>query len=173
MVRAVSTASPIAQALDLPLYAWPEVHETGGIFSRIDGDKKEGLPGKNRSYFKKNYPDLRIPDWLDERGWWNRPFEEREARQPRSREVWSEILARHGDQPGRPEHRVAIVSHGGFYNYLLTSALGIELVPIEENRHQFWFLLNNCAISRLDYASKQLLICYHNRHEFLPDTFIT
>src|SRR5216117_1732958 len=32
MERAISTAAPIAQALDIPLLAWKEIHEEGGIF---------------------------------------------------------------------------------------------------------------------------------------------
>ena len=38
MVRAVETASYIAGALEIPLYAWPEIHECGGIYH---GDEEE------------------------------------------------------------------------------------------------------------------------------------
>ncbi len=110
MVRAVETALPVAQAIRLPLVAWPEIHETGGIFSRELKDKKSGLPGKPRSYFESRFPDFIIPDWLDETGWWkNRPFEEFEERQYRAEKVWSDLLRYHGDQNGNPEHRVRVI----------------------------------------------------------------
>ncbi len=173
MIRAVTTAEPIARVLNLPLHAWPEIHETGGIFSRSEGEEKIGLPGKNRSYFEKNHPELILPDWLDQNGWWNRPYEDRENRKPRAERVWSEILDRHGDRPGRPGHRVVFISHGGFFNYLLTSALGVKFPPLDEVRHQFWFLMNNCAISRIDYDMEQVLVCYINRHDYLPGPLIT
>ena len=173
MIRAVTTAEPIARALNLPLHAWPEIHETGGIFSRVEGENKIGLPGKSRSYFEETHPELILPDWLNENGWWNRPFEERESRKRRAEKVWEQILNKHGDQPDREEHRVAFVSHGGFFNYLLASALGMKFPPIDENKNQLWFLMNNCAISRLDYDYKQVLVCYINRHDFLPKKYIT
>jgi len=173
MVRAASTATPIAESLGLPLVAWPEIHETGGIFSRTDGGLRAGLPGKPRSYFEKHYPGFSLPDELDEKGWWNRPFEEREARRPRSERVWAELLERHGDKPGEPESRVAIVSHGGFFNYLLTSALGVHLKKLDERRNAFWMLMNNCAISHLDLVDRQVRVAYINRHEYLPDNLIT
>ena len=173
MVRAVSTAVPISRAINIPLYAWSEIHETGGIYSRAEADEKKGLPGKPRSYFTEKYPILKLPDWKDENGWWNRPYEEKEARKPRAEKVWSEILTRHGDKPGKQEHRIAIISHGGFFNYILTSALGVAFPRLDETRNRFWFVMNNCAISRVDYDDGHVRVCYINRHEYLPDELIT
>ncbi len=173
MIRAVGTAMPIAQTLGLPLVAWSEIHETGGIFERNDGDTRKGLPGKTRSYFVKHYPDLILPEWLDENGWWNRPFESTEERKPRAERVWKDLLKHHGDQEGEEEHRVAIVSHGGFFMYLFTTALGIEMRRIQESLHEYWFLMNNCSITRLDVKNEQVLIAYTNRNDFLSDYLIT
>ena len=69
MVRAVGTATPIAAATGLPLVAWPEIHETGGIFSRFPEDELAGLPGKTRTYFETHFPDLVLPDWVADNGW--------------------------------------------------------------------------------------------------------
>lgn len=173
MVRAVSTAIPIAKGIGLPLVAWSEIHETGGIFSRKEEDFRLGLPGKTREYFEKHYPDLILPGWLDHTGWWNQPFEERDARKPRAERVWRELLARHEEQPGRPEHRVVLISHGGFYNYLLTSALGVQMERISENMHKFWFMLNNCGITRIDLKNGQVRVAYTNRISFLPKHLVT
>ncbi len=173
MVRAVATALPVASATSLPLVAWPEIHESGGIFSRNEGDNKLGLPGKTRSDFESRFPTLALPAWLDEQGWWrSRPFEERPQRKLRARQVWDQILQQHGDQPDRPEHRVAIVSHGGFFMQLLTCALQIEMRRIDDSMHEYWFLMNNCGITRIDVLD-QVLICYTNRNEFLPAALIT
>jgi 2,3-bisphosphoglycerate-dependent phosphoglycerate mutase len=173
MVRAVGTASPIAEALGLTLMAWPEIHETGGIFTRDDGDERKGLPGKTRAYFQRFYPNLVIPEWVGDQGWWNRPFETTEERKPRAGRVWAELLTRHGDKEGRGEHRVAIVSHGGFFMYLFTTALGIEMRRIQDSLHEYWFLMNNCSITRLDVKNEQVLIAYTNRNNYLPDHLIT
>lgn len=174
MVRAVGTATPIAQQVGLPLVAWPEIHETGGIFSRLPENKMTGLPGMTRSFFEADFPELLLPDWLDECGWWqSRPFEEPAQRQPRAEKVWAELLSRHGDKNGQPEHRVALVSHGGFFMHLLTAALKIEMRRIKEFEHEYWFLMNNCGITRLDVIDHQVLVAYINHTDFLPDHLIT
>jgi 2,3-bisphosphoglycerate-dependent phosphoglycerate mutase len=173
MVRAVSTAKPTAEALGLPLVAWPEIHETGGIFAREDGDERAGLPGKTRSYFQKHFPGMVLPRWVDDNGWWNRPFEEAGERKPRAERVWSDLLGRHGDREGQREDRVAIVSHGGFFMYLFTTALGVNLRRIQESLHEYWFLMNNCSITRLDVKDNQVLVAYTNRNDYLPDHLIT
>jgi 2,3-bisphosphoglycerate-dependent phosphoglycerate mutase len=174
MVRAVRTAAPVAQAIGLPLVAWPEIHETGGIFSRQFDDEMFGLPGKPRSYFHTHFPDLLLPEWLDESGWWrSRPFERLELRQPRAQKVWNEILSRHADRNGQPEHRVALVSHGGFFMHFLTAALEVDMKRIKEFDHEYWFLMNNCGITRLDINNGRVLVAYVNRTDFLPDDLIT
>lgn len=174
MVRAVETGLPAAQAVGLSLESWPEIHETGGIFSRIPGDEMLGLPGKPRSYFEKNYPKLILPEWLDENGWWqSRPFEAYEQRRPRAEKVWREILSRHGDKEGRPEHCVALVSHGGFFMHLLTTALAVDMRRFQEFDHEYWFLMNNCGITRIDVRDERVTVMYVNRSDFLPDHLIT
>ena len=173
MVRAVSTAIPVAEATQLPLVAWTDIHEAGGIYSRTDGDERPGLPGNTRAYFESRFPDLILPDWLDDKGWWyRRPFEDRPARKVRAQRVWHELISRHGDQPGQPEHRVGFVSHGGFFMQLLTCALQIEMRRFDEWHHEYWFMMNNCAITRID-VKDQILVCYTNRNEFIPPKLIT
>jgi 2,3-bisphosphoglycerate-dependent phosphoglycerate mutase len=163
MVRAVATGAHIAQSLNLPLVAWKDLHETGGIFLE-DPDTKErvGLPGKGRSYFAERYPALILPTDMVEDGWWNRPFEEREERPARGQRVLDELIAQHGGT----DDRVVVVSHGGFYNYLLRAVLGL---PWQEG---CWFVMNNAAITRISFEDRTRII-YTNRTDFLPDELIT
>jgi 2,3-bisphosphoglycerate-dependent phosphoglycerate mutase len=172
MERAAFTAAPIAQALDIPLIAWKEIHEEGGIYSRGDKSNILGLPGRPRSFFMENFRTLTLPDDLDETGWWNRPFEAEEDRQPRADQVLAELLARHRDREGQPEDRVALVSHGGFFMRLLSAILKL---PWRQAAHglKSWFLLNNCSISRFDIRGDEIIVAYINRTDFLPDHLIT
>ncbi len=172
MERAVQTATPTAMVLDVPFIAWPEIHEGGGIFTRDPQAEIRGLPGKPRAYFTKHTPTLKLPDWLDESGWWNRPFEEEEQRPARARKFLADLLARHGDQEGRPEHRVAIVSHGGFFMHLMCAMLKLPWRQAAHNMES-WFLLSNCSISRFDIRSNEIIISYLNRTDHLPDHLIT
>jgi 2,3-bisphosphoglycerate-dependent phosphoglycerate mutase len=183
MERAVYTAGPIAQALDIPLIVWKDIYEEGGIYSR--GDKRSTpqsgsvdksnvleLPGRPRSFFTQNFPTLTLPDELDETGWWNRPFEAEEERQPRANRVFAELLTRHRDQEGQPEHRVAFVSHGGFFMRLICAILQLSWRQAAHGLKS-WFMLNNCSISRFDIYKEEINFAYLNRTDHLPDHLIT
>jgi 2,3-bisphosphoglycerate-dependent phosphoglycerate mutase len=164
MVRAVATGTIVASALDLPLVAWEDLHEYGGIYLRDEEtDEPIGLPGRNRAYFEAHYPDLVLPDSLDEAGWWNRPFEAPELRLPRARRFLHDLLERHG----HTEDRVVVVSHGGFYNYFLAAILDMP------GREGYRFVMNNAAISRIDFNQEDTWLIYLNRADFLPKELIT
>ena len=172
MERAANTAVPTARALGIPLTAWVDIHEEGGIYAREKDERFQGLSGKPRSYFEQNHPELKLPDGYDESGWWNRPFESEEDRQPRADKVLAELLARHGDKDGQPEERIAFVSHGGFFVRLLSAMLKL---PWRQGAHDMksWFILNNCSISRFDFHKGEIVINYLNRTEHLPAHLIT
>jgi 2,3-bisphosphoglycerate-dependent phosphoglycerate mutase len=180
MVRAVETGTVVARTLGLPLAAWPEIHESGGIHRRpVNGGEPVGLPGHNRAFFEANYPELVLPDWLGEEGWWNRPYESRDQRPLRATHFWQELLKRHGGT----SDRVAIISHGGFYNLLMHAILGRrpehvvdlpedamnDLLPVRST----WFSLNNVAITRIDVEDEWIWVQYMNRVGFLPPELIS
>jgi 2,3-bisphosphoglycerate-dependent phosphoglycerate mutase len=187
MVRAVATGTAIARALSLPLVGWADLHEGGGIFlDDEDSGIPVSLPGKTRAFFTKHYPDLILPDWLDEQGWWYcRPFETRLERRQRARRVIDELLARHGNT----QDRVALVSHGGFFNHFMAILIGLADQPrqpsdqakqllIGDNvilgpERELWFTLNNASISRIDLTPGENRLIYLNRVDFLPDDLIT
>jgi 2,3-bisphosphoglycerate-dependent phosphoglycerate mutase len=170
MVRAVATGTIVARALDLPLVAWEETHERGGIHRRDEGtDERIGQPGHNRAYFEAHYPDLVLPESLGETGWWNRPYEEPEQSLARAQCFLRELLKRHG----RTEDRVAVISHGGFYNYLLTNLLMLPELD------RVWFVLHNGAITRIDFRDPEaegvrpIALVYTNRVDYLPSQLVT
>ena len=164
MVRAVETGRVVARALGLPLVAWPGVHETGGIHLRVpDTDEHVGLPGHGRSFFEAHYPELELPDSVGEEGWWNRPFEEFDQRRVRAQHFLDELAERHGGT----EERVAVISHGGFYNHVMRC-----LLRMPEN-YERWFSINNTAITRIDFEAERTWLCYTNRVDFLPPDLVT
>jgi 2,3-bisphosphoglycerate-dependent phosphoglycerate mutase len=164
MVRAVATGTTISETLDLPLVAWEEIHEGGGIYlDDPDTGEKVGRAGRNRAYFEEHFPGFILPQSMDGDGWWNRPFEEREQRYVRARCFLDELAMRHSGT----EDRVAIVSHAGFYNYLLAELLGLP------QRSGYWFSLNNTAITRIDFRPEDVGLVYLNRLDFLPRELVT
>jgi 2,3-bisphosphoglycerate-dependent phosphoglycerate mutase len=164
MVRAVATGTVVAQVLGLPLVAWADLHEAGGLVEFDNEiDVRTGLPGHNRAYFETRYPDLVLPDSLGEEGWWNRPYEEREQRPVRARRVLRELLDRHGDT----EDRVAIISHGAFFYYLMNAILDL---PPEPPR---WFYMENTAITRINFSEEGIALVYSNSTSHLPREMVT
>jgi 2,3-bisphosphoglycerate-dependent phosphoglycerate mutase len=173
MERAAASAAPTVRALgNVPFMVWKEIHEEGGIYAREKEDNLKGLPGKPRSFFEKNFPELILPEDYDETGWWNRPFETMEERQSRADQVFAELLTRHGDQEGQPEQRIALFSHGGFFMRLISTMLKL---PWRQGAYDMrsWFLLNNCSISRFDIRKDEILISYINRTDHLPAHLIS
>jgi len=164
MIRAVSTAMYIAKALDLRPRAWRDLHETGGIFLEdIETSELVGLPGRKRAFFRERYPELVLSDELHKEGWWNRPFETLDERHERAQRVLKQLIERHGDT----DDRVALVSHAGFYNYMMGAILGLP----EPDGH--FFVMDNAAVTRIQFEEDRTLVVYTNRTDFLPDDLIT
>ncbi len=172
MDRAVNTAAPTARALSIPFAAWEEIHESGGIFGRDKETRLKGLPGKSRAYFEQQFPELGLPDHLNGEGWWNRPFETEEECHTRAETFLANLLTRHGDREGRPEERIAIFSHGGFFVHLMFAILNTPWRQAAQGMKS-WFMMNNCAISRIDFDPEGINIAYLNRTDHLPDHLIT
>lgn len=172
MERAAHTASFTAGGLKVPFEAW-DIHESGGIFGR-DGDMKlKGLPGKPRSFFEAQFPAFKLPETLDESGWWReRPQETEDECQLRAERIWRDLLTRHGDREGQPEERIAFVSHGGFFMHLMCAILDLPWKN-GSNGLKSWFLLSNCSISRFMIRDGHVTICYLNRTDHLPGHLVT
>ena len=165
MERAVATGSIIAQALSLPLVAWEDLHEVGGIYQEDEQTgERIGQPGKARAYFQMHYPRLVLNGpGAYEAGWWDRPHEELDQASARARRFLHDLRARHGEN----NDRVAVISHGAFYNTLLRTMLEM---PTES---QCWFMLNNAAISRFDFYRDRIELVYLNRLDHLPPDLVT
>jgi 2,3-bisphosphoglycerate-dependent phosphoglycerate mutase len=181
MIRCIETASYISRALDLPIAVWEQAHELGGIFTEDqETGRQVGLRGNDRGYLQDRYPDLILPEGWGVDGWWNRPFEEREQRIPRAQCFHRELLHRHvtlghygGAQVhgaikanGGSEHKVAVVSHAGFFNYWLKVALDWPY------REGIGFRKNNAAITRVD-IDVRTSVMYVNRTDYLPHHLIS
>jgi 2,3-bisphosphoglycerate-dependent phosphoglycerate mutase len=174
MTRAVQTGTAVSNAMGIPLTGWLDLHETGGIYleENIPDDngmfvtatqQLRGLPGKTRTEFAARFPRLILPESVTDEGWWNRPYETDEERIPRAQRVLAELLDRHG----KTDDRVAIVSHGGFFNTLMTVMLGFDRFQ------NFWFAVNNASISRFDFGDDHFGIIYINRLDYMPPELIS
>jgi 2,3-bisphosphoglycerate-dependent phosphoglycerate mutase len=164
MVRAVSTGTILAARLGLPLHAWVDWHEEGGLF--LDTDEpgvRLPQPGYGRAYFTSEYPALVLPETLGDDGWWGGGFEEHPQRPARARRVLAELLARHG----ATDDQVVVVSHGGFYTHFVAAVLGLQ------PPYPLSFMLNNAAIARIAFTAQAKFVLYQNRCDYLPDELVS
>ena len=171
MQRAIQTAMAVARALDLPLVAWPEVHERGGVYlTNVETGENEGLPGPGRSFFAEHYPFLQLPDAIADQGWWKRPYEERLDALGRASGVLETLMARHG---GTDDH-VAIVTHGGFTQSLLQMLFDIAPEGSRFAGERFvWYKSNNGSITRIDITDELLRLTYLNYIDYMPGELLT
>ncbi len=164
MLRAVTTGAIVARALDLPLRGWTDLHETGGMYTLdMDTEERVGEPGGSRAELTARFPELVWPADADPAGWWQRPFEDANARRPRAERVLARLVAHHGDT----DDRVALVSHAAFYNHVLRALLHIPPDP------GFWCVLDNTGITRIDFVPQEVRLIYTNHVPHLPLELIT
>ncbi|MBN2551152.1 MAG: histidine phosphatase family protein [Spirochaetales bacterium] len=164
MVRAVATASVVSRSCNLPVVAWPEVHERMGVFMEDERTGELiGRPGKSRSYFEEHYPRLLLPDSLNEHGWWSRPAETAPQWKQRAGDFLAELRRRHGSG----EDRVAVVTHAGFYHEVMLALSGIS------GTDGIWFTLHNTGMTRVDFHPAHAAVIYHNRLEHLPPHLVS
>lgn len=166
MTRAIKTGLAISKEVNVPLVAWEEVHETGGVFSSDIQDGEPvfvGRPGKGKSFFKTEFPELIIPEDIPETGWWNREKEPREEYQKRAQGIIDKLIEEHGGN----KDRVGIITHGGIFARIISTLFDIRA-------DHYWFLMNNCGISRIDiHEEGRFTLMYMNKVDFLPDDLIT
>lgn len=170
MIRSIMTATYIGRATGLAPMAWPEIHERGGLHHESVAEG-EVIAGPGRSYFEETHPELQLPSMLSEAGWWRRPQETVEQALVRAHDVWLELHERHGGT----DDRVALVTHGGFFQSLLSVLSSRAHDP---ERHplrlgDIWFGISNASISRIELANDQAVIRYTNRVSHLPPELVT
>jgi 2,3-bisphosphoglycerate-dependent phosphoglycerate mutase len=165
MERSIQSGVIIADRLNLPLVAYPDIHETGGIFS-YDPDNEEytGMVGSTPAFLQNRYPELLFPKEMEmNKGWWDKPFEKNEDSTTRAKRLVDTLKERHLESADT----VILVSHGGFYNHFMWQVLGIQ------RPERTWFELFNGAITLVDLDEERSSVVYCNRYSFMPTEIVT
>lgn len=158
MQRAIQTALPVARNLGLTPHGLYDSHESGGIY--LDDEQTNqpvGMPGITPEELHAKYPEMELPDDLNEDGWWSRPFETVEQRIRRAHRLVDDLRAKHGNH----NHVIALISHQGFFNHFFFALLGQARQP------NFWFTLNNVSITCLDVTGESVNAVFINRLDHL------
>jgi 2,3-bisphosphoglycerate-dependent phosphoglycerate mutase len=155
MERSIQSGLIIADRLNLPLVAFTEIHETGGIFSyNPDTEEYAGMVGSTPADLKNRYPELILPKDLDmNKGWWDKPFEKGEESTLRAKNLVATLKERHMGSADT----IILVSHGGFYNHFMWQVMGIE------RPEHAWLELFNGAITLVDVDEERSSMVYRDR----------
>jgi 2,3-bisphosphoglycerate-dependent phosphoglycerate mutase len=122
MTRAVQTAAPLADVLDLPLTLSQDLFEVGGPYELDHTGEQVPHPGSSSSAIAALSERVQLPGWLTEEGWWRGEVErERDAYVARADRLIQTLRATH-----RVDDVVGLVSHGWFGNVVIGRLLGIE-----------------------------------------------
>lgn len=170
MSRSLLTAEYVSQRCAIELEALPDVFERLGIFEYDTDGNEIGLPGPNRSYFEKRFPNVRLPNELRERGWWSRPAESAAEFIIRTGESIDAILSKHANT----DHSVGMVVHGDYIDQCVNHLMGLDPGSVDSNNT--WipkWVFNNTAISRFDFVKNSKYAVYVNRIDHLPGSLIT
>ena len=139
MSRAVLTAVPIADALDLDVQGHPDLFEVGGPldWSGQDDVPRRAHRGAGRAALRELTPRLVLPDDAQPDGWWDGPVEADTDAPERARRVVDSVLERHGGT----DEVVGLVTHGHFSQFLIRALLGIPSMT-------GWVDILNTSVSR-------------------------
>ena len=129
LVRSLETAQAIAELQQLSVEAWTDLREGFSHYHR----------GRALAELQDRFTNARFPKEVDEQGW-HHGNDVYDDWQPRCERILKKIGVLSADS------HVALVSHGGFGNYLLHSALGLDF------KKPHWFELANGSISRLRFV---------------------
>lgn len=137
MTRAIQTAAPLAEVLDLPIYGHPELFECGGPYE-IHPQTRTRLvhPGSPRAALAALTERVQLPEAAQEWGWWAGPHEDTDGlRAARAARVIAGLRATHAD-----DEVVTLVTHGWFTQFLLRELIGGPTITA-------WFDIKNTGIS--------------------------
>lgn len=133
MRRALETARILQSALQLPLYLFVDLCESGGLRAER---------GLCRAEILRDYPGAILEDRIGENGWWNpnpdsEPEESVYARVDRSIAL---LTAQHGAK----QETALVITHGTYGSAFISRLFGME--PGGYTRFEF----NNCGVTHLE-----------------------
>lgn len=129
LIRSLATATPIARLFNLPVLVWTEAREGFSDYH----------VGFSLTKLQKEFPDAQFSKEISETGW-HHGNDKYEDWKIRCKQVMEKLL-----QLPHNSH-IVLVSHGGFSNYFLHSALSISF------EKPVWFELANGSVSHIRFV---------------------
>jgi len=168
MKRALETAQPIAQALDLKSVVHLDMYEFGGVFLERNG-MATALGGMTRDEMLADFPNVVLPHTITEAGWYDVALgRERIAHSMGRAIAFAREMTVRASKLDHQDDKIVIVSHGGF--------IAFTLKAFTNTLPSFTYMVKhyNTAITRVNFHSdRPLEIMYMNRVNHLSPELIT
>lgn len=143
LIRAIQTAYPVAEKLNLPLYLLHSVMEENTFTA-----------GTDITYIKEKYP---LAKYADEAVCSGEETAEQEA--ARAERALDLIFSQ-----AEENEKIMVVSHGSFFGYLLRGCLGISLPE------PFRWQVDNCSVTGILFEKGRIpKLCYANSTAHLSE----
>lgn len=168
MIRALDTAKPIAEALNIVPEVWTDIHEVGGLFTADAEDNVTGYPGLCTTDFADKYPHYVLPEHISDTGWWNVNHGRETPDQFLGRAIRVAMKLR---EYAHTDEQIALVAHAAFLDSLIKALL--NQLPTHPNN--LYYNHYNTGLTRIDFAEStystspdHLRVHYINRVDHLP-----
>ena len=170
MTRSIQTAEYLRQETGIPLTALEDVFEKKGLYEIDDAGIEVSVEGPGRQYFEERFPELKLPDTLTDKGWWNRPVETEQDFLNRVISSLENLIQEHGHE----NHDIFLVAHGDYLDEAINVIMSTPRNP--HNYQSSWvanWVFHNTSISCIDIQEKARNVIYLNRINHLPEKFVT
>lgn len=136
MTRAVQTAAPLADALDLPLHGHVDAYEIGGPFVEDDEGVRTHHRGATAEELQLVSERLVLPTTVEADGWFPGPYEDGDdLAAVRARRLVAGLREEYAD-----DEVIALVTHGAFFQQLFRALLEIDAMT-------GWIIKHNTAVT--------------------------
>lgn len=142
MWRAVQSAAPIAEALDLEILGHLEAYECGGPYTGTPQHPRP-FPGASARELMSISARLKLPGAVDETGWYRGQGEDDPERAARGQRVIDGLKAEHMGQ----DVLVGLICHEWISQHFVRAALGFQT---PDGIAEPWLSLNNTGTTLID-----------------------
>ena len=156
--RALQTAWPLMQQAGLEVEVKVQLHEAGGCVAGPGGDDLVGRPGITGDELRAGFPGYRVPDSIDENGWWKSKPNETDAQiHERVEDLFQSTVEEFSDS----DQKIGFVMHADVIHHLLS-------VVARVTGDRLARVLYNAAITRLTIGRDSLVMDIYNSISHLP-----
>lgn len=161
--RTMQTVRPMASKLQMQPEIWSDLFEVGGCYDGHLPGQMVGQTGITRSELQSEFPEYKIPDDIDENGWYkNKPAETREQATARAEVQAKRLISEFSER----DITVLCLIHADFKDMLIRQFLPNQSEYTTDP-------LANTSVTLLDFSSHKPDVLLFNDTDHLSPELIS